>query len=59
MTEDDILDAVMADMEVKEVPKMVVFEKPKKEFKFKIYLDEDEYAEFLKVIGKFEYEEVK
>lgn len=59
MTEDDILDAVMADMEVKDVPKMVVFEKPKKEFKFKIYLDEDEYAEFLKVIGKFEYEEVK
>lgn len=56
MTEDDILDAVMADMEV---PKMVVFEKPKKEFKFKIYLDEDEYAEFLKVIGKFEHEEVK
>lgn len=56
MTEDDILDAVMADMEV---PKMVVFEKPKKEFKFKFYLDEDEYAEFLKVIGKFEYEEVK
>ena len=56
MTEDDILDAGMADMEV---PKMVVFEKPKKEFKFKIYLDEDEYAEFLKVIGKFEYEEVK
>lgn len=59
MTEDDILDAVMADMEVKDVPKMVVFEKPKKEFKFKFYLDEDEYLEFLKVIGKFEYEEVK
>ena len=35
MTEDDILDAVMADMEVKEVPKMVVFEKPKKENRFK------------------------
>ena len=59
VTEDDILNAVMADMEVKDVPKMVVFEKPKKEYRFKFRLDEDEYAEFLKVISKFEYKEVK
>jgi hypothetical protein len=57
MTEDDILDAVMADMGVKEVPKMVVFEKPKKEYRFKFYLDEDEYIKFCEINKFFDFEE--
>jgi ribosome-associated translation inhibitor RaiA len=57
MTEDDILDAVMADMGVKEVPKMVVFEKPKKEYRFKFYLDEDEYIKFCEINKIFDFEE--
>lgn len=60
MTDDDILDAVMADIssDVKETPKMIVFEKPKKEYRFKFLLDEDEYVKFVQANKMFEYEEV-
>ena len=57
MTDDDILDAVMADMDVK--PTVAdIFEKPKKEYCFKFLLDEDEYVKFMQVNKVFEYEEV-
>lgn len=57
MTDDDILDAVMADMDAK--PAVAdIFEKPKKEYCFKFLLDEDEYVKFMQVNKAFEYEEV-
>lgn len=58
MTEDDILDAVMDDIAPADVPKMIVFEKPKKEYCFKFLLDEDEYVKFVQANKMFDYEEV-
>jgi hypothetical protein len=57
MTEDDILDAVMDDIAPADVPKIVVFEKPKKEYRFKFYLDEDEYIKFCEINKFFDFEE--
>ena len=58
MTDDDILDAVMADMDVK--PTVAdIFEKPKKEYCFKFLLNEDEYVKFMQVNKVFDYEEVE
>lgn len=58
MSDDDILDAVMNDIALADVPKMVVFEKPKKEYRFKFYLNEDEFLKFCEVNKFFDYEEV-
>ena len=38
-------------------PKMIVFEKPKKEYTFTVLLDEDEYVKFCEINKDFYYEE--
>lgn len=57
ISDDDILDAVMDDIAPADVPKMVVFEKPKKEYRFKFLLDEDEYIKFCEINKIFDFEE--
>jgi coenzyme F420-reducing hydrogenase alpha subunit len=57
ISDDDILDAVMDDIAPADAPKIVVFEKPKKEYRFKFYLDEDEYIKFCEINKFFDFEE--